>query len=174
MTTLDLGIVPPRGTARFSPCGKYRYTLTREALGGHGTTVFVGLNPSTATAETDDPTIRRCVGFSKGWRSARYVMLNLFAWRSTDPRGLLKVEDPVGEENDRAIASAVAGASCVVAAWGSHAFLRTILPARAKRVAELLEACCVDLLCLGTAKDGSPRHPLYLPSNARLRPWRPT
>lgn len=172
MTNLAFDFAPPRGTARFSPCGKYRYALTREGLGGHGTTVFIGLNPSTATAEEDDATIRRCIRFSKDWRSARYVMLNLFAWRSTNPRGLLKVEEPVGRENDQAFFDAVAGAERVIAAWGSHAFLKGILPARAAHVVELLRSARVELYCLGTAKDGSPRHPLYLPADSELRQWR--
>lgn len=170
--TLSLGIVPPRGSARFSPCGKYRYLLTREGLGGLGNAVFIGLNPSTATAEIDDPTIRRCISFARSWGVARLVMLNLFAWRSTDPRGLLKVEDPTGPENDQAISDAVAGAKHVVAAWGSHAFLKSILPARVAAVMRLLHARGVELQCLGTAQDGSPRHPLYLPALAPLVPWR--
>jgi hypothetical protein len=161
-----------QGTARFSPCGRYRYVLTRTGFGGNGVTVFIGLNPSTATAETDDATIRRCVGFSKAWGSGWYVMLNLFAWRSTDPRALLKVEDPVGPDNDQAILDLVSGASRVVAAWGSHAFLKSILPARAAHVVGLLREAGVDLQCLGVAQDGSPRHPLYLPADSALRPWR--
>jgi hypothetical protein len=161
-----------RGAARMSACGRYRYSLTREGLGGQGTTVFVGLNPSTATAEADDATVRKCMAFCRRWGSARYVMINLFAWRSTDPRGLLAASDPVGPDNDVAIRDAVAGATRVVAAWGSHAFLKSLLPARARAVVELLQASGIEPLCLGTAQDGMPRHPLYLAGDTPLQPWR--
>ena len=159
--------------AVFSPCEMYRYTLTREGLGGTGTVVFIGLNPSTATADVSDPTVTRCTNFARAWGAERYVMVNLFAWRDTDPRGLLKVADPVGPSNNVAILAETMDAKHVVAAWGSHAFLRErLLSARVAEVCGMLAKHGVDLQCLGTAKDGQPRHPLYLPADSVLRPWR--
>src|SRR6185503_16841447 len=104
------------------------------------TITFVGLNPSTATATEDDPTIRRCVGFAKRWGFGRYEMANLFAWRSTDPLGLLGLEDPVGDGNDAAILDVVASSARVVMAWGAHARLRYILDRRAAVVRRMLRA----------------------------------
>jgi len=163
---------PVMNAARFSPCERYRYTLTREGLGGSGTVVFIGLNPSTATADVNDPTVTRCTNFARAWGAARYVMLNLFAWRDTDPRGLLKVADPIGPENDAALLAETVDAKHVVAAWGSHAFLRErLLSKRVDAVVALLGNLGLHLECLGTAKDGQPRHPLYLPKDSTLRPW---
>lgn len=167
------GPAPTMNRATFSPCERYRYTLTREGLGGSGTVVFIGLNPSVATADVNDPTVTRCMNFARAWGAGRYVMLNLFAWRDTDPRGLLKVEDPVGPENDAVLLAETSGAKHVVAAWGSHAFLRErLLSARVAVVCGMLAKRGVELQCLGTAKDGQPRHPLYLPKDSTLRPWR--
>src|SRR5690606_18576726 len=93
------------GTARFSPCGQYRYLLTRPIPAPFwkpdaGEAVFVMLNPSTADASEDDPTIRRCIGFAKEWGCTGLTVANLYALRSTDPKGLWKHRDPVGPEND--------------------------------------------------------------------------
>lgn len=69
----------------FSPCGRYRYTLWREWIGGEGFVQFIGLNPSTATDTEDDPTIRRCINYAKSWGYGGMCMTNLFAYRATLP-----------------------------------------------------------------------------------------
>jgi len=75
------------GTAALSACGRYRYELTRQwgDDGVRGRVCWIMLNPSTADAEVDDPTIRKCIGFSKRWGFERMVVVNLFAHRSSDP-----------------------------------------------------------------------------------------
>ena len=145
--------------ADISPCGRYRYTLWRK-WGPGGTCMFVGLNPSTADATLDDPTIRRCVAFARMWGYGGLMMTNLFAWRATDPRDMLAAEDPVGPDNDQTLRTTWLNAAITVAAWGTHgthqgrdAHVRAMLPA---------------LHYLRLTKDGHPGHPLYLP--ARLRP----
>ncbi len=80
--------------AHLSPCRQYRYRLWRDWDPGAGRCVFVGLNPSTADEHTDDPTIRKCVGFAKRWGFGAIDMVNLFAYRSTSPKGLLTQECP--------------------------------------------------------------------------------
>lgn len=155
-------MAPSSSSAEFSPCGLYRYTLTRQW--GHGEFVmFVGLNPSTADAMIDDPTIRRCIGFAKTWGFAGLLMGNIFAWRATDPRKMLSAADPVGPGNDTFLRLMASQAALIVAAWGAHGghlgrdvAVRAMLP---------------RLHFLRLTKDGHPGHPLYLPKTLRPQDW---
>lgn len=117
--------------------------------------MFVCLNPSTADDEQDDPTVRRCIAYSKAWGYSSYVMTNLFAIRATDPRVMLAAEDPIGPENDRYLIETARQAAVVVAAWGKHGAHRD----RATAVQSMLPG----LHYLKLNGDGSPAHPLYLP-----------
>lgn len=140
--------------------GRYRYALLVEVNPeGHDGCAFIGLNPSTATELKDDPTMRKCKEFARRWGYRYLWMVNCYALRSTDPKGLKKVADPVGPANDAVLA--VAGAHCmqVVACWGKSA---THL-ARGARVRREMLARGVMLHCLGLNLDGSPEHPLYIP-----------
>src|SRR5262245_38555366 len=92
-------------SAVFSPCRKYRYSLTRIWDAERPNVMFVGLNPSTADDQVDDPTVRRCIGFARKWRFGGMIIVNLFAYRSTDPNRLQEILDPVGPENDEHIAA---------------------------------------------------------------------
>lgn len=165
-------------TAFISECGRYRYALTRDVapLTGEGTCTFIMLNPSTADAEQDDPTIRRCIGFARSWGFARLKVVNLFAFRSTDPRELLACGDPSGPENLCTIAKVVGGSDLVVCAWGAFPL------AGAEHVRLVLELIGGPH-CLGLTANGSPRHPLYVRADAEPMPfahcppiarWRPT
>lgn len=144
----------------------YRYRLFREWPGGEGVCCFLMLNPSTADEMVLDPTVRRCVEFAKRWGYRRLEVLNLFAYRSTNPHDLLGVADPVGPENDLWIQSIAEEASCIVCAWGSHRFLGKRLTQRAAQVRALLAA--QRLRCLKHNDDGQPIHPLYQPKHAQL------
>lgn len=151
---------PEKGDADFSPCGLYRYRLRRN-LGGDGgemTVCWVLLNPSTADAQHDDPTIRRCIRFSKAWGYGRVVILNIFAFRATDPRKMYAAADPIGPDNDKWIYDETSEAPLVVCAWGTHGAHRS----RANLVVAALGLRKVSLHCLGRTKAGFPRHPLYL------------
>lgn len=154
--------------------GKYRYWLfrrwspERRPADGAGVATFIMLNPSTADAFQDDPTIRRCIGFAKRLGYQAMTVVNLFALRSTDPKELRKAEDPVGPDNDNYITEACYGASKVICAWGAYAHLKGrdeeawdngIVKGGVKR------------FCLGTTKAGHPKHPLYLPNDAPLEPF---
>lgn len=163
MTTL---IPEATGTAVLSEDGRYRYLLSRIWDERLPRATFVMLNPSTADADTDDPTIRRCLRFAKSWRCGRFNVVNLYALRATDPRELWKVDkaQAVGPDNDYHLSTVVRRGLVTVAAWGANA--------RPDRVAEILTLPDMDHLgCLGVTKDGAPRHPLYLPASAELRPW---
>lgn len=142
-----------RGTAVLSPCGRYRYRLTRPAAESGSRVLFVMLNPSTADAVENDLTITKCTGFARRWGHGALEVVNLYAFRSTDPTALLSTPDVVGEGNDAHIVAAARRAGRIVAAWGDHG-----AGVRGEYVARLL-AEHGDVWCLGTTKGGHPKHP---------------
>ncbi len=147
-------------SAYLSEDGLYRYILTRTWGTGGRVLVWVMLNPSTADATQDDPTVRLCMGWAQrlGFDGVRIV--NLFALRATDPRELKIARDPVGPENDDAIREAVLDADMVLCAWGNHGSLL----GRAESVKSMLQSWGdVTLHCLKVSKAGQPVHPLYQP-----------
>ena len=152
-----------------SACGKYRYTLEREWADGP-TATFVMLNPSTANAFEDDPTIRRCRQFAAREGCGGMTIVNLFAWRATKPENLPRdVATRFGPLNADYVHGAInAGRGPVIAAWGSW---RPYREPRNDPGAWLLERY-PDLLCLGVTANGSPRHPLYLAGDTPLQPLR--
>ncbi len=146
--------------AAFSPCRTFRYSLSRVWNTHLSTVVFVGLNPSTADEVEDDPTVRRCIGFARKWNFGKMVLVNLFAYRSTNPAGLLVTDDPIGPANDKHILKAARNADRIVIAWGTRGrFLN-----RDQHVLSILTAT----YCFGTTKDGHPKHPLYLAGNSQI------
>lgn len=118
--------------------------------------MFIGLNPSTADEVQDDPTVRRCINFSKEWGYSGLCMTNIFGFRATDPVYMKVQEDPVGPENDKALLEIAENAGVIVAAWGVHG----VHLERESKVKALLGD---RLKCLRLTKDGHPAHPLYLP-----------
>lgn len=144
--------------------GDYRYLLWREWQSkGAGTALFIMLNPSTADARADDPTIRRCVSFAKGWGYNRLEVVNLFALRTSDPKVMKAHESPMGPRNAEVILDRANAAGVIVCAWGTHGthlgqdeFLKSrLLPQHA-------------LHALHLTAQGHPGHPLYLPSDSNL------
>ena len=158
--------------ATYSDDEQYRYALEIrwvESTSAYTPLMVIGLNPSTATEAKDDPTIRRCVGFSKSWGFGGLVMTNLFAFRSTDPKRLLTQSDPIGFENDIAyIAACLVSGPTVLAAWGS---IHSRFKGRAAVVVHELELMGMDVVCLGVTANGSPRHPLYVPKDVCPIEW---
>lgn len=147
--------------AEISACTSYRYVLERSWSAGTRRVLFVGLNPSTADAVEDDPTIRRCVGFAKGFGFDGMLMANLFAARSTKPSTLADFKDPIGPENDGWISVLERHADLVIAAWGNGGKFM----GRSQFVREMLD----DARCFGKTAKGEPKHPLYLPANCGLK-----
>lgn len=153
--------------ATLSPCGTYRYTLSRIWDASLPAALFIMLNPSTADASVDDPTIRRCRSFATREGCGALTVVNLFALRATDPGELTTHPDPVGPDNDTHIALALGKQpEVVIAAWGALPFAR----ARAAAVTSIL-APTWQVNCLGTTKSGDPRHPLYVRGDQPLAAW---
>jgi hypothetical protein len=158
-------------SATFSTDLKYRYALTRTWMPGWPRVLFVMLNPSTADAFTNDPTIRRCMAFARSWQAGGITVVNLFALRSPDPRALRASADPVGPHNDAVIRNIAATETpgLTIAAWGAYEHLN----GRDETVTGLLSARDGQVHALGTTKHGHPRHPLYLPKTAKAAPFAP-
>ena len=156
------------GAAEISPCGLYRYTLWRWFGMGDRTVRFIGLNPSTADANQDDPTIRRCADFARRWGFDRLCMVNLFAYRATDPRELPAAAergvDVIGPENDDWLRRTDA-AALTVAAWGNMGWIH----GRDAAVSAGRQLHYLRLTALG-----APGHPLYLPATLAPQPWSPS
>lgn len=184
--------------ADLSADGRYRYVLWREwrnhpkparwrwwkkadgsavvdganqPLGEPEFVLFVMLNPSTANAETDDPTIRKCVGFAQRWGYDRIAVVNLFAFRATDPTELLRlaeIDDPFGVRNQEVIERVAYDCHLIVCAWGAHgAHL-----GQNETVLGWIEGCTSKPLhALGFSKAGHPRHPLMLGYDTPLVRW---
>ncbi len=173
-----MSVYPPdvevRRDATISSCGLYRYGLHR-SWGDGSRLHFIMLNPSTADAELDDPTIRRCVSLARREGHDGIGVFNLYAFRATKPADLWAaaaagVDVTGGQRNDDLLAEVWRQwkAQPVVAAWGAHA--------RQDRVDQVLAlpvlgALRGPLLCLGTTKAGAPRHPLMVRNDAPLVPW---
>lgn len=151
----------------FDASARYRYLLTRTTGAARSRLAFVLLNPSTADAQRNDPTIRRCIGYAQRWGFGRLEIVNIFAYRTTYPRELWAQDDPVGAGNDAWIRRVARRADRVVAAWGAHGSAL----GRSTRIAQLLDG--VEVWCLGMTGAGEPRHPLYLRADQRLIRYEP-
>jgi hypothetical protein len=147
--------------------GLYRYKLMRQLSPGARTVLFVGLNPSTATALEDDPTVRHEVMFARRWGFNRYLKGNLYGYRSPYPTALEQADDPVGPANRRALEKMAQEADIVVAAWGTSR-----LSERAREIANWITSL-EKTHCLGFTKQGSPKHPLCLGRDTPLMRVRP-
>jgi hypothetical protein len=156
-----------RKGAEFNHDRRYRFRLWRIWDDDIKPTVFIGLNPSTADETEDDPTVRRCIGFAKKWKTGGLIMTNLFAFRATDPKQMKAATDPMHFQNPSKILTAAQGARIVVAAWGVHGRHQDA----DIRLVQFLKRNDVHLRCLGRTKNGEPRHPLYIAYDKELEPY---
>ena len=151
--------------AVISDDGIYRYRLQRIWDGGLGPWVlFIMLNPSTADAFDDDPTIRRCIGFAKSWGFGGMLVCNLFALRSTSPKSLYESADPLGSLNNAYIGDATRYTRRTICAWGAHGSFC----GAGEKMLSSLEAP----YCFGVTKNKQPKHPLYLRRDAEALPYK--
>lgn len=158
--------------AHLSDCGRYRYRLWRKWADDGKNCCFVMLNPSTANAEKDDATVRRCISFAKRESCSSLSVVNLFAWRSTDPKAMfrdkitLDVDIIGGLTNDNAIWYEINNAALVIVAWGAQK--EAFIQARVDRVRTYAGRSRQKLWCLGKTKGGQPRHPVRLAAKTPL------
>lgn len=172
--------IPDGGTV-ISECGRYRYRLHRHVAGlvrvldatrsepGDRPCIFIMVNPSTADTSRDDPTIRKCRQFAFLWNCNSLWVINLFAYRNRDKDMLLKVEDPVGPENDKFISQLLKDNpdALIVCGWGN-------LDKRLRwRQDEFMAKHFHGrkAFCLGINMDGTPVHPLYRSYQTELMPY---
>jgi hypothetical protein len=152
-------------SAVISPCGQYRYVLTRTWDEALPVLVFCMLNPSTADASEDDPTIRRCMGFARREGCGGIAVVNIFAWRATHPSDLpADLSTAVGPDNVRHLEDVVKGRRVVVA-WGANALANRMV---SETFLGGLRAAAASVHCLGKTRAGYPRHPLYVRGDAPL------
>jgi hypothetical protein len=158
-------------TAQVSADGLYRHRLDRIWDEQLAIVNFIMLNPSTADADKDDATIRKCVQFAKRWGHGGIIVTNLFAWRATNPEELEKLPNMsrgAGAQNDHVIASIAEMAHVIVCAWGNHGKITgagssgTFQP-RGREVIDGLRqnGYAKKLHHLELNKSGEPKHPLY-------------
>ncbi|QBR40570.1 DUF1643 domain-containing protein [Kerstersia gyiorum] len=158
-------------SAVISNCGTYRYSLSRLGTGNavHQTPLlFLMLNPSTADASDDDPTIGRCRSFAQGFGYDGLVVGNLYALRFPSSAALWLHGDPIGPENNAYLAAMADEYKNVICAWGAAANRN-----RAQEVADIFLRAGAKLWCLGTTKSGAPLHPLYVKGSQPLVEWTP-
>lgn len=160
--------------AIFSECGNFRYVLWRIWKDGAQARIlrFIMLNPSTADAETDDSTVRRCIGFAQRLGFDGIKIYNLFAFRATKTADLRKAGFPIGEQNDTYILSGAKNAAAcntpVVIAWGAMQFPESV-GSRTTHVIGLLARVGAPVHALHINQNGSPGHPLFLPYSCTLQ-----
>lgn len=155
--------------ACISDCGKYRYWLSRTWVPfALPRLCYIMLNPSTADAEQDDPTITRCIQRAKHLNFGSITVVNLFAWRATDPLELWNVPDPIGPDNDATICQVVMNSERVICGWG----IQGAMMQRDTTIRKLLRDAGVQPYALRLTKGGHPAHPLYLPYSLQPEPMK--
>lgn len=156
--------------ATISDCGLYRYHLWRMWDECLPTMIFVMQNPSTADANDDDPTIRKCLGYARRDGFGSISVRNVFALRATDERELLTHPDPVGSLNEENLLACrnVSMMTRLVVAWGNRLHKR--LNRHYQNAANI---CAMQgAYCLGTNKSGEPKHPLFLHGDTPIVAWK--
>ena len=177
------------GCAAFSSSGRYRWLLGRSwptcashvaaDPARHGL-IFCGLNPSTADASRDDPTLRRLSAFARQWGYRRLVVVNLFALITPSPATLRRHQRPVGPANEAVLDHWLKKWSLcshwdLWFGWGANGCLRDrdrwLLDRAEALVVQRHKTGGMGAFCLGRTRAGHPRHPLYLPAAAQPQPW---
>ena len=154
----NLGLYDSGSVAVFSQAMDYRYALVEEWDRRCHSLAFVMLNPSTADAISDDPTVVRCRERARRMQYGGFAIFNLFALRATDPRALRRHPDPVGPNNDWYLRYLIDSRAMTIAGWGAFGNLR----GRDEEVRQMFVAASLPLYCLGITACGAPRHPLYV------------
>jgi hypothetical protein len=150
--------------AVISECGKYRYLLRRVWDQKKPRALLIMLNPSTADARQDDPTIRSCVRLVSELGYGSIEVVNCFAWRATKPTDLPDMARAIGPDNEAVTIGAIGRCDIVICAWGAN----SMAIERGRHVRALTQWKRPAAYCFGKTKDGAPKHPLYIKSGTPL------
>ena len=155
----------------FSPCRKYRYYLAQIWDENKPPLYWLMLNPSTADEQINDPTVEGCEQRARKWGYGGSVVLNIFAWRATDPENLKKCANPIGDDNDLWMhkLAVLSQTHDVIAAWGEHGAHEN----RGQAVLDIFRQKEGRLQALIMNQSGAPRHPLYIKRSVRPTPFFP-
>lgn len=169
-----MNLFPELDGATFSKNRRYRYRLWRTWDPAKPIFTWCMCNPSIADEHDLDPTLRKVFGFTQRLGGGGFIVVNLFAIVSTDPKGIARARHPVGRDNDKAIVQAWLDAERFFVAWGKvggdyHDRVSTVL----STLADSVSWKHGKLQCLRTTKDGHPEHPLYVPYTVTPKPWAP-
>ncbi|MAM05239.1 MAG: hypothetical protein CMD06_04690 [Flavobacteriales bacterium] len=143
--------------ALFSKDQKYRYLLERTWNNSKKKLLFIMLNPSSADSKKDDPTIRRLISFSKKWGYGGFKVCNLYSYVTSSPSTLYSSSNILGYKNKSYIKKQIKNSDCIVYAWGNT-----------EAEPHWLKKIVKTSYCIGINKNGTPKHPLYINSNAKL------
>lgn len=160
-------------SAKFSPCGKYRYRIDREVQPIGNVYAFFGINPSTAGAEIEDATSRKWRGFSRVLGARKYIAANPFAFCATNVKELANASDPVGPDNLAHITQIISEADFLVPCWGSRDKIPKQLHHHLVRLKRTLFESGKPVAIFGLTASGYPKHPLMLSYNTPLQKWTP-
>lgn len=159
-------------SATISECGQYRYRLERDVQMDGMTFAYFGVNPSTADAMIDDATVRKWIGFTKVYGGRRFIVGNVFAFRSTDVKALMRADDPFGSENRAHLTQIAADPDVLVPCWGDTKKVTGPLRHAFGHLLVELVATGKPVKTFGLTAGGDPKHPLMLGYDTPLAAWR--
>ncbi|WP_186056830.1 DUF1643 domain-containing protein [Burkholderia gladioli] len=158
-------------SAIISDCGAYRYRLEREVNFEGPVYAFIGVNPSTADASADDPTIRKLIGFVSRWGGSRLIVGNAFAYRATNVRALAGAADPHGPLNGSHLVSIFSDADIIVPCWGNSGKVPERLRDEFSNLRRMLLLLNRPIRVFGLTASRDPLHPLMLGYSMPLIEW---
>lgn len=153
--------------AIFSKCYKFRYSITKKFSSGTGRLLFILLNPSTATETVYDPTLIRCKKRASYSCFKQFRVCNLFAYRSTEPKELKKVSDPIGPFNNKILKKSIKWSDKIICSWGRFGTLN----GRDLEVTHMIKKYKIPVFHLGLTKNNQPKHLLYINYSKILTKW---
>ncbi len=159
------------GSAVLSDCGGYRYRLDRRVADSGPVYAFFGINPSTADASLDDATVRKWRGFVSRWGGSRFIVGNVFAFRSTDVKALATTPDPIGRLNNDHLKQIIAEADILVPCWGDQKKVPPELRLHFHWMRQVLTAAGKPVKTFGLSNGGYPKHPLMLGYDTVMTDW---
>jgi len=142
--------------AEFSIDKKERYSLNREWDKSKNKILYIMLNPSLADDKNDDPTIRRLINFTKKFNYGGFLVGNIFTTITPNPKELDKSKG-MSDKNFEELIKLINKVDQIVYAWGSSI-----------EEPQLLKKLVLNPKCFGKNLNGTPKHPLYLPSQTKL------